>query len=131
VPNVVGLTLDAAAAQLNGAGFHNLPYDYNCYGSSKHGTVVTQTPSGGSVDPSTPIVLKLEADDCRIVPNVLGLDFDAAVGRLQGLGFTNIPWRYTCEFPGTIGTVTRQTPGAGPDIVLSNPVEILLRANDC
>jgi beta-lactam-binding protein with PASTA domain len=65
VVDVVGQQLDAAAKKLKAAGFGNIPYRYECLGSSNIGAVVTQSPAGGmDTTTDTPINLRLQANDC-------------------------------------------------------------------
>ena len=58
------MDLDTAAATLQAAGFNDIPYLYECFGSPDKGTVVNQEPSGAQVTWSTPIRLQLQANNC-------------------------------------------------------------------
>ena len=50
---------------LKQAGFDNIPYLYGCYGSSRIGDVVSQSPTAGTSYGSTqPVSLKLQANNC-------------------------------------------------------------------
>jgi hypothetical protein len=65
VPDVIGMSLSDAAYTLKAAGFSNIPYLYACYGSSKIGDVVSQSPAPGiSYGDSQPVSLKLQANNC-------------------------------------------------------------------
>lgn len=65
VPDVTGMTLSNAAYTLKQAGFTNIPYLYNCYGSTHIGAVVRQSPRAGtSYDKKEPVSLKLQANNC-------------------------------------------------------------------
>ena len=65
VPNVIGMTLSNAAYTLKQAGFDNIPYVYDCYGSSEIGDVVSQAPGAGvSYGSTQPVSLKLQANNC-------------------------------------------------------------------
>ena len=65
VPNVIGMTLSNAAYTLKQAGFDNIPYLYDCYGSSEIGDVVSQAPGAGvSYGSTQPVSLKLQANNC-------------------------------------------------------------------
>ena len=65
VPNVIGMNLSSAAYTLKQAGFSNIPYLYQCYGSSNIGGVVSQSPAPGTSDGSTqPVLLRLQANNC-------------------------------------------------------------------
>jgi eukaryotic-like serine/threonine-protein kinase len=65
VPDVIGLTLSAAESQLKNAGFSNIQYRYQCYGSSQTNEVVRQSPGQGTSYGSTqPVAINLQADNC-------------------------------------------------------------------
>jgi eukaryotic-like serine/threonine-protein kinase len=65
VPNVIGMNLSNAAYTLKQAGFTNIPYLYDCYGSSDINAVVSQSPAPGtSYGGTQPVSLKLQADNC-------------------------------------------------------------------
>jgi hypothetical protein len=51
----VGLDLDSASAQLRAAGFSDIPYGYDGYGSPKKGAVVRLDPASGQVQIDTPM----------------------------------------------------------------------------
>jgi serine/threonine-protein kinase len=132
VPGVVGLSLSAAADRLKAAGYSNLPYVYSCLGSQNHGFVVTQAPAGGTAAPvSTAIDLRLEGNNCRIVPNVVNLDLNSAANLLKSVGFNNIPYVYGCLGSPAKGAVLTQSPGPGADIIVTDPVQLKLQANNC
>ena len=58
-------TLSAAASALRARGFDNIPYLYECYGSSNIGAVVSQSPAPGTTSGSTQAVsLRLQANNC-------------------------------------------------------------------
>ncbi len=65
VPDVRGLTLDGAAAALKARGLSNIPYVYECLGSTDLGVVVRQSPAPGTTQTATdPVNLELQANDC-------------------------------------------------------------------
>ncbi|WP_242424287.1 protein kinase domain-containing protein, partial [Frankia sp. EI5c] len=132
VPGVLNRTLDDAAAVLKQAGFYNLPYLYNCYGSSNNGRVVRQEPAAGTrLTRTDPVHLSLEANNCAIVPDVRGKSLDAAASALKQRGFTNIPYLYACLGSAQIGAVITQSPAPGTDQITSQPIDIRLQANNC
>ena len=132
VPRVVGLSLAAATARLKENGYFNIPYVYSCLGSQDHGFVVTQSPGGGSpAATGTAISLRLEADNCRLVPNVRNLTLARAAGLLKSAGFGNIPYVYKCLGSDLIGEVQTQSPGPGADVVATDPVHLVLQADGC
>ena len=65
VPEVTGMSLSDAAYTLKQAGFTNIPYVYQCYGSPHAGAVVRQSPKAGtSYGDTQPVSLKLQANNC-------------------------------------------------------------------
>ena len=65
VPDVIGMNLSNAAYTLKQAGFTNIPYLYGCYGSSRTGDVVSESPGAGtSYGTDQPVSLKLQANNC-------------------------------------------------------------------
>ncbi len=65
VPNVSGMDLTQAMAALKAAGFTSVPYQYDCYGFSTVGAVVSQSPAGRTrAATNQPVLLELQAGDC-------------------------------------------------------------------
>jgi len=65
VPDVTGMSLSDAAYTLKQAGFTNIPYVYQCYGSPHIGAVLRQSPKAGtSYGDTQPVSLKLQANNC-------------------------------------------------------------------
>ena len=65
VPDVTGMSLSDAAYTLKQAGFTNIPYVYQCYGSPHTGAVLRQSPKAGtSYGDTQPVSLKLQANNC-------------------------------------------------------------------
>jgi beta-lactam-binding protein with PASTA domain len=117
---------------LKAKGYFNIPYVYSCLGSQNHGFVVTQSPGGGSeAATGTAISLRLEGENCRLVPNVRNLTLARAAGLLKSAGFENIPYVYKCLGSDLFGEVEIQSPGPGADIVATNPVHLVLQADGC
>jgi serine/threonine-protein kinase len=132
VPDVSGLLLSDAAARLKAAGFNNIPYLYECYGSQRISTVVRQVPRPGTRQAATSAVqLYLQAQDCSTVANVVGMTLDDAATTLKQIGFTNLPYYYECLGSSAIGRVVRQSPGGGTSYGRSKPISLHLQANNC
>ena len=132
MPNVVGTTLSSAAAALQARGFHNIPYVYECYGSSLINDVVRQSPgAGATIALTAPVQLYLQAQNCATVPNVLGMNLSDAAYTLKQLGFTNIPYVYGCYGSSQINDVVSQSPGSGTSYGKTQPVSLKLQANNC
>ena len=87
VLNVVGQTYDAAAAQLQGAGFAVARQDIES--NEQAGVVVAQNPLGGSVvSEGAKITLSVSKGPTAVnVPDVTGLDEATATAQLQDKGF--------------------------------------------
>jgi beta-lactam-binding protein with PASTA domain len=65
VPDVIGMNLSDAAYTLKQAGFTNIPWLYECYGSTHIGAVARQSPPAGtSYASNRPVSLKLQANNC-------------------------------------------------------------------
>jgi len=65
VPDVTGMNLSNAAYTLKQTGFTNIPWLYECYGSTHIGAVVRQSPPAGtSYGRNQPVSLKLQANNC-------------------------------------------------------------------
>jgi beta-lactam-binding protein with PASTA domain len=132
VPDVQGDSLTAAASALKSAGFHNIPYLYDCYGSGNSGDVVRQTPAAGThIGQTSPVHLYLQAGNCYGVPNVTGMDLSDAAAKLKSSGYHNIPYLYSCYGSGNFGDVVQQTPAAGTHVAATSAVHLYLQANNC
>ncbi len=132
VPDVLGMTLPAASSALKARGFHNIPYLYDCYGSHDIDDVVRQVPAAGARPALTsPVQLYLQADNCRTVPDVIGMNLSNAAYTLKQAGFTNIPYLYDCYGSPDTGAVVRQSPAAGTSYGSNQPVSLKLQANNC
>jgi serine/threonine-protein kinase len=89
VPNVVGQTVSDAKSSLANAGFNNVTTSTQSSNQTP-GTVLSQTPAGGAqADPANTTVNLVVAQK-PTVPDVTGLTKQAAIGKLQSAGFTNI-----------------------------------------
>jgi len=132
VPNVLYTTLPAAASALQARGFHNIPYLYECYGSSAIDDVVRQAPGAGAVLAKTaPVQLYLQANNCHTVPNVIGMNLSNAAYTLKQAGFSNLPYLYQCYGSSNIGGVVSQSPAPGTSSGSTQPVSLRLQASNC
>jgi eukaryotic-like serine/threonine-protein kinase len=132
VPDVLYTTLSAAASALKARGFGNIPYLYQCYGSSAIDDVVRQAPGAGAVIAKTaPVQLYLQADNCHTVPNVIGMNLTNAAYTLKQAGFSNIPYLYGCYGSPNIGGVVSQSPAPGTSDGSTQPVSLRLQASNC
>jgi serine/threonine protein kinase len=132
VPDVQGDNLTAATSALTAAGFHNIPYLYNCYASDNPGDVVRQAPGAGTHTTRTsPVHLYLQADNCDGVPDVTGMTLPAAATKLKKSGYDNIPYLYSCYGSGNYEDVVQQAPAAGTHTATTSPVHLYLQAKNC
>jgi hypothetical protein len=110
VPSVQGDNLTAAASALKAAGFHDIPYLYDCYGSGNSGDVVRQAPAAGTrMARTSPVHLYLQADNCHGVPNVIGMTLSSAAATLKSSGYDNIPYLYSCYGSSNFLDVVQET----------------------
>ena len=103
-----------------------------CYRSPNINDVVRQVPAAGAkADPTAPVHLYLQANNCATVPNVIGMTLSDAAYTLKQDGFTNIPYLYQCDGSSHIGAVVKQSPAAGTSYGKTQPVSLKLQANNC
>ncbi len=114
VPSVVGLLEAAAKKTLVAAGFQSSAT--TTHSSEPAGTVVAQTPAGGSTAGLGTIVV-LEVSDgvaaAAQVPRVIGLSASAARNALEGAGFVVVVVDRIVTDPTTFDRVVAQSPGSG------------------
>jgi serine/threonine-protein kinase len=113
IPNVVGLTVDAARQNLKGNGFTgNINTDQVDSVKAK-GTVIAVSPDQGSqVDPTGSVTLQVSDGDAPI-PNVAGLASAAAQQKLRAAGFTNVQTSSAETADVAPGNAVGTEPGAG------------------
>ena len=123
VPDVVGKPLAAATSILSQAGFGasvTMVSD-----AAPKGTVVAQSPAAGADGfPGSSVVLSVSTGVVRSVkvPDVVGMDQDAAIAALQQLGF--LVGVITQKDPLHIGIVLSESPSAGTKVDLGSDVTI-------
>jgi eukaryotic-like serine/threonine-protein kinase len=139
VPDVVGLSTEAATARLSEAGFptrvDRVP------ASDPDGTVVAQDPAGGtrarrgravriSVSigrgETTTTVVTTTTQSRAAVPDTVGQDEAAARATLEGAGFTVRATTRTVTDPSQDGIVIQQTPGGGTSARTGSTVTIVV-----
>jgi eukaryotic-like serine/threonine-protein kinase len=125
VPDVVGLSTDAATAQLTRAGFRTQIQQVAA--SEPEGIVVAQNPGGGARaqrgrvvrinvsrgqgQTTTTVVTTTPAGS--MVPNVIGQDETSAVSTIEGGGFQARVVNRPTNDPAQDGIVLQQSPAAG------------------
>ncbi len=111
VPDVVGKTESDAKSTLASAGFNVTTTTQNS--SQTPGTVISQTPAGGSqADPSSTTVSLVIAQKPS-VPKVVGQTKANATGALQGAGFTVNVTTQTVTTRSQNNVVLSQSPAGG------------------
>jgi hypothetical protein len=132
VPDVMDMTLSAAASALKARSYDNVPYLYDCYNSPDIGDVVRQVPGAGAhLALSAPVQLYLQANNCHTVPSVAGMDLSDAAYTLKQDGFSNIPYLYGCYGSPRTGAMVGQSPAAGTSYGSTQPVSLKLQADNC
>lgn len=133
VPNVIGQTLNDAAALIQSAGFSpSGSTTTSGANSSNNGTVASQSPSGGTtanLDSTVSfVVYNYVAPPQATVPNVIGLSQSAASSSITNAGLTPIVGTATTSgaSPSNNGTVASQSPGGGTSIDVGSNVTFSL-----
>ncbi|WP_421742201.1 protein kinase domain-containing protein [Cellulomonas sp.] len=123
LPTLLGLTLDAARAALDGVGLR-LGAVREADGPSPGGVVVAVTPADGEVSLGSQIDLVL-ASGYTLVPEVAGLGAAAANATLResGLAVTELP-----AVGGSVGIAMRTAPQVGERLSVGSAVVLLVGA---
>ncbi len=125
VPNVTGIWAPSAVAALEAAGFH--AQESHTYGSAAPGTVISQSPAGGSqadVGSTVTIVVCDGPMPASVVPGVVGMSETAAVTAIQNAGFVpSVNYHFD---PAHVGVVTVQHPGSGSTAPPGSTVYVLV-----
>jgi membrane peptidoglycan carboxypeptidase len=115
VPSVVGMGEAEARQVVAGAGLTaSVSYQYSS--SAASGTVISQSPLGGStVDSGSTVYLVVSkgAPPASVVPNVVGLGEAEAKAVLANAGFTCKVVPAPADDPSKVGIVISQFPGGG------------------
>ncbi|MGN6793798.1 MAG: Stk1 family PASTA domain-containing Ser/Thr kinase [Streptosporangiaceae bacterium] len=129
LPDVSGLTVDEATAQLNKDGWNNVTQSATPIATLKFkgGQVVSTNPRAGKTIPlTTPIVLNV-AGDSVAVPALAGLSQSDAQAKLNEV---NLAYHVITASgpPGTTpGTVWKSTPGRGKPVLATGSVTIYVQ----
>jgi serine/threonine-protein kinase len=131
VPDVKGTTQTNAIATAKTAGFTDVSAVTGCFGGAP-GTVAAQTPAAGQTMAfNTPVRLQVEATNCAVIPDVIGLQLQPAADKINAAGFHNIPFQYECLGSANVGAVVTESPAGGTDTTTDTPVTLRLQANNC
>jgi beta-lactam-binding protein with PASTA domain len=138
VPDVVGLSTDAATAQLTKAGFRTQVQ--RVPSGMPEGTVVAQSPGGGSraqrgrvvrinasrgeTETTTTVVTTTTTPARATIPDTVGQDEGTARSTIEGAGFQVRVVDRTVMDPSQEGIVVRQTPAGGGSAAPGSTVTI-------
>ncbi|HUZ29560.1 MAG TPA: Stk1 family PASTA domain-containing Ser/Thr kinase [Solirubrobacteraceae bacterium] len=112
VPSVVGQTESSAKSALANAGFTSVTTSTQS-SSQTPGTVLSQTPAGGTTADPTSTTVNLVIAQASTIPNVVGQNRNAATSALQKAGFAVSTQTQTVTNKKQDGVVLSQSPSAG------------------
>lgn len=112
VPNVVGMTQDAAKATLTAAGLSGTVTIVQQNSTADSGTVLAQDPAAGSQAAATAAITLTVSNGKTSVPDVVGLSQANAIAALQSAGFS-VAVTFSSSSGVTKGNVISQTPTGG------------------
>jgi eukaryotic-like serine/threonine-protein kinase len=126
LPNVVGLTVEAARQNLKSAGFTGSIDTDQVDSVQPKGTVVGADPAQGSqVDPASSVTLRVSDGDAPI-PQVAGLSQQAAMQKLRSAGFTNVQTSSAESRDVAPGNAVGTEPGAGQQASAGDEITLLI-----
>ena len=126
VPDVTGLSRDSAQEQLREAGLDAAVREQEA--DEPEGQVTAQDPVGGtSVNRGATVTITVSTGRPRVdVPNVLGLDPEAAAAQIRDAGLVPDRRRRTVSDPAQDGVVIDQRPAAGVELEEGRGVVIVV-----
>ncbi len=128
VPDVKHDSVSQAQSTLKAAGFQvHLQTDNNSNGQAD--TVVKQDPSGGTKAKFGSIVTIFVPPNGTPVPNVIGQNYQVALGNLNNKGFTNINVVHVSNPQLSNGTVVLQNPTAGQRVPTNTQITLSVVQN--
>jgi eukaryotic-like serine/threonine-protein kinase len=114
VPNVVGLSKNAAIDELKNRGFKVQVNSATQTAGTQPNTVVNQTPAAGNTEPKDSTVTIDVTGAAVTVPNsVIGMTQAAAIGLLSAAPYNYTVTTQTGSGPGQVGTVYATNPAVG------------------
>lgn len=130
VPNVTGLSFDAASQRLQLVGFKAQRGEMRFQQSVPKMSVIGMTPVQGTRQPmGTAVVLDLSAGpQMGVVPNVVGMQRSQADSALAAAGFTSNPDTVTQASDQPVGTVIASQPAGGAGAAVPSVVQLVLSA---
>ncbi len=128
VPDVKGQSQASATSQLRSDGLQVTTLQDSNSGKPA-GTVVKQSPKAGkSVKAGTLVTLYISQGGTA-VPNVVGQNYEVAIGQLGNSGLTNIHVVYQPDSGAANGTVISQNPHAGQHVSPSTQITLTVVKN--
>ncbi|WP_024876964.1 Stk1 family PASTA domain-containing Ser/Thr kinase [Saccharomonospora piscinae] len=132
VPNMTSKSFEEAKATLEDAGLTVVRNDVD--GEADPGTVVNQTPNGGSVPKGSQVQLDVSNGSQQQiqVPDLTGMTEDEALAALQNAGWEGSHTTQTEEVSDSedVGRVTNSNPAAGTSIAKDQQIVLYIGADD-
>jgi beta-lactam-binding protein with PASTA domain len=127
-PNVVGLSQPAAVAEITNAGLSVGTVTLESSTTVPAGSVISQAPIAGThVATGTAVAIAVSTGPPLIsVPNVVGLTEAAATSAIAGAGLTVGTRVLEASTTVPVGSVVRQTPSAGVQLILGGDVDLVV-----
>ncbi len=127
VPDVTGQTVNAAKSQLQSAGF-KVTTTSQTSASVKSGTVISQSPAGGTPEPKDTVVTLAvsQGPPPASVPNVQGDTVAAATSALKGAGLKVAQQTKAVKKQAKNGIVLSQSPAPGSNVKKGSTVTIVV-----
>jgi beta-lactam-binding protein with PASTA domain len=129
VPNVKHLSVTEATSRLQAAGFQVAQQTAN-NSNAPPNTVVRQDPTAGSKAKFGSTVTIFVSAGGSLVPDVVGDNYQVALGKLSNAGFTNINVVYVSNPQVSNGTVQGQNPHAGHRVPTSTQITLTVVKNE-
>jgi membrane peptidoglycan carboxypeptidase len=123
IPDVVGMTEEAAVGALGDAGFSAVVQHANDP-AAPVGTVFQQNPTGEAPRGSEVVIVVSDGPGTSAVPNVVGMDEGGAEATLEGAGFVVAVTQQEDAAPK--GQVVAQNPGGGAEAQAGSTVTIVV-----
>jgi beta-lactam-binding protein with PASTA domain/predicted Ser/Thr protein kinase len=125
VPNVNGETESQARSNLSNAGFNSVTTSNQPSSSQPAGTVLSQSPAGGTAADPASTTVNLVIAQAPTLPTVTGLTKDAAVSKLQSAGYSNVTTQtQTVTRKKQDGIVLSQNPSGGQSTPTNTQITI-------
>jgi eukaryotic-like serine/threonine-protein kinase len=126
VPDVTGLSRDAAEARLRDEGFGVSVSEQES--DEPEGDVISQNPAGGTeVSKGETVTITVSTGTPQVdIPDVIGLSESSAKSRLKSAGLKPVTQERTVTDPSQDGVVVEQRPGSGTQLDKGAEVVIVI-----